>query len=124
MSKHINIAATLKDGAMVLNVWKDNPGFSMSEMKLDDFTTFYSAVEVLSKECAQRQVELTGVQANLVDRLRQLSGLVTRFRAGMRSHFGPDSPQYEQAGGTRTSARKAPTRKSAADTPTVNAAAS
>jgi len=43
--------------------------------------------------------------------------LVTRARSGIRSVFGPDSTQYEQAGGTRTSERKTPTRKPKTATP-------
>jgi hypothetical protein len=33
---------------------------------------------------------------------------------GIRGFFGPDSNQYEQAGGTRKSERKPPTRKAKA----------
>ena len=39
------------------------------------------------------------------------SQLTTRARSGIRGFFGPDSDEYEQAGGTRTSERKKPTRK-------------
>ena len=38
---------------------------------------------------------------------------VTRIRSAMRGVFGPDSTQYEQAGGTRRSERKRPARKAA-----------
>ena len=34
--------------------------------------------------------------------------------SAIRGIFGPDSAEYDQAGGTRTSDRKAPTRKSKA----------
>jgi len=36
--------------------------------------------------------------------------LTTRALSGMRGFFGPDSNQHEQAGGTRKSKRKPPTR--------------
>jgi hypothetical protein len=36
---------------------------------------------------------------------------VTRARSGFRAVYGPDSTQYEQAGGTRSSERKKPVRK-------------
>lgn len=32
-----------------------------------------------------------------------------------KAHYGPDSSQYEQAGGTRQSDRKRPTRKAPAN---------
>jgi hypothetical protein len=37
-----------------------------------------------------------------------------RMLAATEAHFGPDSSQYEQAGGTRQSERKRPTRKTPA----------
>jgi hypothetical protein len=37
--------------------------------------------------------------------------LTTRALSGIRGYFGPDSDEYEQAGGTRTSERKKPVRK-------------
>ena len=41
----------------------------------------------------------------------ELSELVTRTKSGFRAIYGPDSTQYEQAGGTRKSERAKPTRK-------------
>ena len=40
-----------------------------------------------------------------------LSGYNTRALSAIRGIFGPDSTEYEQAGGTRTSERKKPVRK-------------
>jgi hypothetical protein len=42
------------------------------------------------------------------DSVREFS---QRMLAGVGSRFGPDSDQYEQAGGTRTSERKRPVRR-------------
>ena len=41
---------------------------------------------------------------------RPLSGYNTRALSAIRSIFGPDSAEYDQAGGTRSSKRKTPTR--------------
>ena len=40
-----------------------------------------------------------------------LTALTTRALSGIRGFFGPDSDEYEQAGGTRKSERRKPTRK-------------
>jgi hypothetical protein len=40
-----------------------------------------------------------------------LSDLISRARSGFRAAFGPDSTQYQQAGGTRRSKRKPAKRK-------------
>lgn len=42
---------------------------------------------------------------------RELQTETARMLAGVGAHFGPDSSEYEQAGGTRKSERKRPVRK-------------
>jgi integrase len=42
------------------------------------------------------------------EKLAAISSVTTRARNGFRAIFGPDSSQYEQAGGTRASERKRP----------------
>jgi hypothetical protein len=78
----------------------------MGSVSLDDFIAIQDATDALDKECARKNVELTGVKSVRDDKARQLSGLVTRFRSGMRSIYGPDSAQYGQAGGTRSRDRR------------------
>jgi hypothetical protein len=39
-----------------------------------------------------------------------LNGYNTRALSAIRGIFGPDSAEYDQAGGTRTSERKTPVR--------------
>ena len=45
------------------------------------------------------------------DQAYNLNQLVTRARSGFRAVYGPDSSQYEQAGGTRSSERKSSSKK-------------
>jgi hypothetical protein len=123
MAKKANIKATLKEAGNVEKVWKENPSFVMADMKLDDYITFCAATEALDKDCAQRDIELTGLKVVRDDKVRQLHSLVTRFRSGMISHYGADSAQYEQAGGTRTSVRKSRTRKARLDSEPKTASA-
>ena len=73
----------------------------MGRIALDDFIAIHDAADGLDKQYAKQDVELTGVKGTRDDKLLQLSELVTRFRSGMRSVYGPDSAQYGQAGGTR-----------------------
>jgi hypothetical protein len=42
---------------------------------------------------------------------RELRTETARMLSGVGAHFGPDSSEYEQAGGTRKSERKRPVRK-------------
>ena len=123
MVKKANIKTTLKEAGNVEKVWKENPSFTLGDLKLDDYITFYAATEALDKDCAQRDVELTGLKVVRDDKVRQLNGFVTRFRSGMISHYGADSAQYEQAGGTRISVRKPRARKAKPDSETKTAPA-
>jgi hypothetical protein len=110
MAKTAKITVTLEDAHDVQNVWESMPTYTMGEVKLKDFNAAYDAAEELTKDYATKDLELTGIRGNRDDKLRELSELITRFRSGMRSSFGPDSVQYEQSGGTRSSAKKARVR--------------
>lgn len=68
--------------------------------RLDNYNQMLSALDDL-----QNQVDAE--EANL----RELS---KRMLAATEAHYGPDSSQYEQAGGTRLSDRKRPVRKTPA----------
>jgi hypothetical protein len=123
MAKIANVKATLKDAADVKAVWEALPDFKMGSISLNDFGAVHDEADVLQKEYAKKDVELSGVKGNRDDKIRQLGDLITRFRSGVRSVYGPDSAVYEQAGGTRNSARKSPTRKAKASAPASNAVA-
>jgi len=111
MRKHIKATTALTLGRQVAEIWKANPSYRMEEVKLEDYVTFLEATNALDKTFAQREVELAGIKAIRRDQIYKLYSLVTRFRSGMYSHFGPDSLQYGQAGGTRSSDRKPRSRK-------------
>ena len=111
MAKSTKVKATLLDARMVKAVWEAHPDFAMGGIQLNDFIAVYGEADSLDKVCAAKDVEATGLKANRTDKVRQLNELVTRFRSSIRGIYGPDSPQYEQAGGTRSSSRKAPKSK-------------
>jgi len=113
MAKSINGTEVLKQARTMADIWKENPDFTLGNMKLEDYVNHFTATDTLDKAISQKETELAGLKATRQDQLRQLDSLVMRFRVGMRAYFGPDSRQYEQAGGTRTSNRKR-TRKAAA----------
>ena len=111
MARNVSPKVTMTDGKTVQNVWTDIPGFKMGDVGAKDFNATYDEAVALNDAYEQKDHELTGIKEHRDDKLRQLNDLITRFRSGMRSTYGPDSPQYEQAGGTRTSNRKPPRRK-------------
>ncbi len=111
MAKNPRIKATLADALYVLSVWKTIPDFKLGDVSLNDFTGVINSTDSLAKQHKNNLAELSGLKANRDDKVRQLNDIVTRFRSAIRGQFGPDSPLYQQAGGTRTSSRKAPKRQ-------------
>ena|SRR5947207_11901098 len=123
MAKNPRARPTLADARDVQSVWQTIPDFKMEGVSLNDFSVAMNAADELAKQHASNAVDRAGLKANRDDKVRHLSGLVTRFRSGIRGIFGPDSPLYEQAGGTRSISRKSPKRQAGA-APAAPAAAS
>ena len=116
MPQRVKIRAILREARRIRSVWEENPEFRMGEIDLKTFIHICDAAEALAKEYSEKTVELKGLRAERDDKTKEISTLTTRFRSGVKAAFGSDSPQYEQAGGTRASARKPPTRKAKAKT--------
>ena len=106
MAKISNVKKVLKHAGQIKTVWEAIPDFKMGSISLNDFNAVHDATDSLIKEYASKDVELTGVKGRRDDKARELRELITRFRAGIRASYGSDSPQWEQAGGTRMSVRK------------------
>lgn len=58
---------------------------------------------------------LDSLQNNLIEQEAGLREKNRRMLAAAGAHYGPDSSEYELAGGTRASERKAPARKKNGD---------
>ena len=108
MAKNPRANETLKKAGRALAVWQTIPDFKMGSVSLNDFTTAFNTTDTLTKKHINHTVEGAGLKANRDDKARQLNELVVRFLTGIHSTYGPDSPLYEQAGGTRPNARKSP----------------
>ena len=67
------------------------------QAKLSEYNGMLSLLDQLLNELQQDE--------------RELQSETARMLAGVGAHFGPDSSEYEQAGGTRKSERKRPVRK-------------
>ena len=117
----IAVPTTLCEAHDVQTVWETVPNFVMGEITLSQFIATQNAADALSKSYLAKDNELTGIRSERDDKLYELRDLITRFRSGMRSMYGPDSTQYERAGGTRASARKRPTRKAIKEPSNANA---
>src|SRR5262245_36658783 len=98
MAKVVRVKFTLQEAANVKTVWEANPDLKVGNAGLSDFMAVYVAAEGLDKDYATKDVELSGILGKREEKVRELRGLVVRFRDTIRGKFGPDSPEYGQAG--------------------------
>ncbi len=118
VAKNKRVKETLQDAEKVATVWKENPELAMGNLKYKEFDAIYTATDGLIKDTLGREAELVGLKKQRDDQVRQLQDLVTRFRSVARAHFGQNSKEYAQVGGTPTSARKSRTHKAEPDSET------
>jgi hypothetical protein len=112
MPSTIGIARILRDAKMVEDVWVQNPSFSMGSVSLEQYKAAIAALENFNAAVQTKRTELTGLMNQRDDQALQMKELVTRARSTIRGFFGPNSSQYDEAGGTRQSERKPSSRSS------------
>lgn len=107
-SKLVNeqVAAAQK----ILDTWSAHTTTVLAGMTLTDFQTQVTALLSEDDALTAERVKVKGMSENLGSNIAALNGTNSRLLSGIRSTFGPDSKEYAQAGGTRTSERKKPTR--------------
>ena len=102
----------MKTAHRIRTVWEANPELKLGDIQLDDFKALNDAAAEIAEEYLKLKVQLNGLKNSRDDKVEELSRVITRFRSGVRGHYGLDSVQYAQSGGIRTSDRKRPKRKS------------
>lgn len=107
----------LTDSEQIARVWTDNPTFAMGDVTLAKLQSRIANARQKRDQIETLRTQLTALSNELNVQTSELATINTRARSGFRAVFGPDSTQYEQAGGTRASERKRPaTKKPAAST--------
>src|SRR5204863_7858604 len=100
MARPSSTKEVLDLGRKVIHVWQENPAFTLSDLKLEDYVKFFNATETLDGTYSQRETELEGLKNKRDDELRKWQEVISRFRRGTRSYYGQDSPQYGQSDGS------------------------
>ena len=112
--KKIASKQSLAELNQLIAAWEANP-----ELTVNKDLTLASAKAVRKNldDClaavTEKRTELTGATNERNDCAVTAAELVTRIRSALRGYYGPNSKQYEKAGGTRTDNRKKPARKGA-----------
>lgn len=105
VAKLLQAAGEVKE--VLVKIGQDLPG-GVSAKALDDRTHFLkstvSALDALNAEKTRLVNEKKAA-------CHQLSDFIVKSRLAIKVQFGPDSSEYDMAGGTKTSERKKPVRK-------------
>jgi len=118
MATKVPADKALTDATGIEKVWKANPDLKLGKgadiVALADYQASIKAVNDLNTKIEDLRHQLNGLLDDRDDAALTLSGYNTRALSAIRGIFGPDSAEYDQAGGTRTSERKTPTRSAPA----------
>jgi len=95
----------------VEDVWSKHVQFTMNDVTLVEYKAAMTACQTGDDAVEAKRRELTALINQRDVANAKLKHMTTRALSGIRGFFGPDSDEYELAGGTRTSERKKPVRK-------------
>lgn len=111
MGSKYNFNAVMEAIAKIVRVWTENKDFSLGEITLEDLQAKITAVRQKRDQIEDLRSQLVALSNDLNDQLAELAKIKTRALSGLRASYGPDSTQYEQGGGTRSSERKRSPKK-------------
>ena len=92
-------------------VWVENATFSLGEVTLPSFQSKMAEVRQKREQLEALKMQATALSNEIEQGTKELAGIRTRALSGIRAVFGPNSTQYEQAGGTRQSERRRASHK-------------
>lgn len=111
MPSRYSTESVIADCERLTRVWADNPTFSLGEVTLAGLQTKIAEAKQKREQLETLRMQTTALSNELEERTGELAGIRTRGLSGFRAVFGPNSTQYEQAGGTRQSEIRRSTRK-------------
>jgi hypothetical protein len=115
VSKHIVANEVTADAGTLLAIWKANPDMKIKDLTLPAYEKAGFAFEEVQTRYTVAEREYTNVTTERNILGGELNRMNVHVRAAIRGYFGPDSPEYEKAGGTRASDRRRPARRTAAE---------
>jgi len=111
MPTKYSVDSVLTDSGRIERVWADNPTFTLGEVTLQGLQGKIAEAQQKRDQLENLRMQMTALTNDLNNKTADLAAIRTRALSGFRAVFGPDSTQYEQAGGTPASERKRAKRK-------------
>lgn len=84
-------------------VWDANPTFMLGELTREKFKAAREALRDSRAQLEEAKRQVTSLTNTTNEQAGSVLDNITRALSGLRAVFGPDSTQYEEAGGTRSS---------------------
>ena len=103
MPSRYSTESVLTEGDRIARVWAENPTFSLGEVTLANLQAKLAEVRQKREQLETLRMQVAALSNDLEDGTNELASIRTRALSGFRAVLGPDSTQYEQAGGTRQS---------------------
>lgn len=102
----------LKQARDVSGAWTQiSSTLAFGSLNAAALTADITALTTLQAQIGSLETQLTDLRNKREALNLNLWDKVKRIRAGVKANYGDDSSQFEMVGGTRTSDRKSPTRK-------------
>jgi hypothetical protein len=111
MAKRRSFDAILADAETLLRVWTANDKLSLGDVTLESFTAMVNTFKTARAHTEDLRTQLTRGVNDTNDQADQILAITVRARSAARGQLGPNSTEYEQLGGTRSSERKPRTKK-------------
>jgi hypothetical protein len=112
MAGKYSFDSVIASGEQIARVWQENPTFTLGEVTLVSLQGKITALRQKHDQAETLRTQLTALKNELSELTAEMASINTRALSGYRATYGPNSSQYEQAGGTRSSERKRPSKKS------------
>jgi len=111
MARKYSVETVLAGAERIERVWTENPTFTLGEVTLRNLQDKMASVRQKRDQLEALRMQLTALTNSPSTETAELEAIRTRALSGLRAVYGPNSTQYEQGGGTRTSEKRRPARK-------------
>jgi hypothetical protein len=116
MGKKLYPTDTLKQAQSIVGAWKlIDPSLKVGALTLEAVAANVATVQDLRQKIIQLQTQLIDIRNQRDAATIELWRKVKQTRYGIKGFYGDDSSEYKLAGGTRSSEKKKPRRKSIPD---------
>ncbi len=115
MAGKYSFDSVIASSEQIARVWQENPTFTLGEITLQSLQSKIASLRQKRDQVETMRTQLMALTNEVGELTTEMATINTRALSGFRATYGPDSTQYEQAGGTRSSERKRPSKKSSSD---------